>query len=207
MIQGSAEWHAARCGFITASRFGDVMKNPRSKKDKVSKDAERYLHELIAEHLTGEPQGWEGNRATAWGNRYEPDAKTAYLWETGRQIEEVGFIKHPSQYLVGGSPDGLIGNDGMAEVKCPYNPAIHIHNAVHRKLPSEYVAQTQGNLWITDRKWSDHVSFDPRIAAKCSIVIVRVDRDEEFIEKLAERVAEFRELLINRLEELTDAIF
>ena len=207
MIQGSAEWHAARCGFITASRFGDVMTNPRSKKDKVSKTSESYLCELIAEHLTGEPQGWEGNRATAWGNRYEPDAKTAYLWETGRQIEEVGFIQHQTEHLVGGSPDGFVGTDGIVEVKCPYNPAIHIYNAIHRKLPSEYVAQTQGNLWITDRKWSDHVSFAPRISEKCSIVIFRVDRDQDFIDKLAEKVAEFRELLINRLEELTDAIF
>lgn len=207
MIQHTQEWIDARRGYITGSRFGDVMTNPKKKTDALSKTAESYMNELIAEYLTGEPQGFPGNRATEWGNLYEDEARAAYTWETGRQVEQVGFIEHPTESLVGCSPDGLIGPKGLLEGKCPHNSAIHIHNVIKREIPKEYVPQVQGNIWVCEREWADFVSFDPRISDKCSIVIVRVERDDKYIKKLTEKVADFRELLITRLEELTDVRF
>lgn len=207
MIQGTQEWWEARQGFVTGSRFGDVMAKPRTKGAAFSKSAETYMSELLAEHLTGKPQGFPGNWATEWGNQYEDEARATYIWEIGRQVEQVGFIEHPQEPLVGCSPDGLIGTDGTLEIKCPYNSAIHVHNAISRKVPTEYEPEIQGGLWVTERKWADFVSFDPRISDACSIVIVRVDRDDAYIKKLAEKVRAFRELLIARLEELTDARF
>ncbi len=210
MIQGSPEWFEARLGQITASRFGDVMTKPRSKKDreegKLSGSADSYMSELLAEQLTGIPQGFAGNRSTEWGNLCEPEARAAYIWETGNHVEQVGYIPHPEEFLVGCSPDGLIEIDGTWEAKCPHISANHIHNCIHKDFAEAHKPQVQGGLWVTDRKWADVVSFDPRVE-KCPLVIVRVERDEKYIEELAEAVRKFRTILAERLEVLADVRF
>ena len=206
MIQGTQEWLDARRGFITGSKFGAVMSKSRVK-GALSKTAETYLNELLAGYLTGEPQGFQGNWATEWGNEHEDEARAAYTWETGNSVERVGFIEHPSESLVGCSPDGLIGSDGMLEVKCPFNSAVHVSNALRRTAPEEHDHQIHGNLWCTERAWCDFVSYDPRISERCQLIIVRVNRDERLIKQIAEKVAAFRELLMTRLEKLTNGKF
>ncbi len=200
--QGSDQWHAARLGKITASRFTDVLTNPRSKTSgDLSKTAQSYMLDLIAEILTGEPQGFDGNKATEWGNEHEAQAVAAYEARTGNVCNAVGFVDHPTESRVGGSPDRLIGDDGGFEAKCPFNTRIHLAYMLGGVLPDEHEAQMQGNIWVNDRQWWDFASYDPRIPnPKLGLFVVHVKRDQAYINHLARRVAAFREQLLANLK-------
>lgn len=195
-IQGSPEWHAARLGRVTASRFADILTEPRSAADKkagnLSATAQSYLLDLVAETLTGQCQGFEGNKATQWGNDNEPAAVEVYEAVTGHVCHEVGFVEHPVDALIGGSPDRLIAEDGGLEIKCPFNTRVHLGYLLDGALPREYEAQVQGLLWITGREWWDFVSYDPRIPdVSLSLFCVRVERDELFIRDLERKTFAF----------------
>lgn len=193
MIQGSEEWHKARIGMITASRFKDAIAQGRS--GGVGKTSENYAYEIVGEILTGEPADVYINAAMEWGLEQEPYAKLAYEEHTLNKIHETGFIE--KEEMIGGSPDGLIGKDGMIEVKCP-SSHIHARNLHNKKVPSEYVPQVQGLLWIAGRKWCDFVSYRP----KCDLMIVRIDYDEKYVNELVEKLRGFRSFVKQILEEL-----
>jgi len=198
--QGSAGWHADRLGKITASRFKDVLTNARSKTGP-SKTAHSYMLDLIAEILTGEPQGFDGNKATEWGHEQEPFAVKAYEARTGLVCTEVGFCDHPTEPRVGGSPDRLVGDDGGLEVKCPFNTRVHLEYVLGGCLPDEHEAQVQGHIWINNKKWWDFCSYDPRIAdPKLGLFLVHVERDQPYINHLQSRVAAFRDQMIAHLK-------
>lgn len=199
--QGTPEWHAQRRGRFTSSRFGDLMKNGRSK-DSIGDTALSYILEITYEMVTGESVGFTGNAATEWGNEYEPIAIAHYEGVTGNVVDNVGFCAHPSESYAGGSPDGLIGSDGMLEIKCPYNGLNHAKNIIKGEFISTYQWQVQGNMWVTGRKWCDLVSFDPRFTGEKKIHIVRIDRDDSMIEQLEQRVKEASVLLRDYLEAL-----
>lgn len=186
LIQGSPEWHAARCGKITGSRFRDVL----SKGGGVTRA--KYLRELLLERKTGICVGGYFDKNMANGRNIEPQARMYYEKVTGFKVEQVGFIDHPlEQYrgYVGASPDGLIGDDGGLEIKCPL-PETHLEYITKNVLPSIYRPQIQGNMWVTGRKWWDFESFDPRVPEQ-PYFCIRVQCDQPYINKLAAAVDEF----------------
>lgn len=197
--QGSYEWLLARCGKITASNFHDVI--TRSKK-KVGdefpylKARETYKEILVAEILTGQPAEEINAYAMRHGKEYEPLARATYEMKTGNDVLDVGLVLHPGFEFIGASPDGLIGEDGGIEIKCPKNSTIHL-NTWANGLPPEHVGQIQGGLFVTGRQWWDFVSFDPRIISENGrIYIQKIERDDKYIRHLeSELVLFWKEVL------------
>lgn len=198
IIQGSPEWHALRIGKVTASRVSDVIA-----KTKTGWGASRanYMAELIAERLTGEPAEKFSNAAMAWGTEKEPDARAAYEFFRDAQVVEIAFIDHPSIGMTGASPDGLVGDHGLVEIKCP-NTATHLDTLLTQTIPSKYVTQMLWQMACTGRQWCDFVSYDPRLPEAMSLFVKRVDRDDELIASLEKDVAEFLAELDLKLAQL-----
>lgn len=183
MEQRSPEWFAARCGKLTASRFADVM---NVLKDGTPGANRRALVTLLAvERLTGETVETFCNDAMRRGTELEPAALAAYEAQTGEFVESAAFVQHPDVPYVGVSPDGLLGDDGLVELKCPANMAKHLDAIRSGDHAKEYRWQLQGQLWVMGRSWVDAVSFDPRFPDSLRLAIVRVTRDEIAIRQLA----------------------
>lgn len=186
--QGSQEWKQARLGLVSASRFKDVMTDPRSKSADMSGTAYSYMCELIAEIVTGEQTEIKG-AALEWGTINEPEARDLYDMNYA-DVQEAGLILHDSRRY-GASPDGLIGDDGMIEIKCPYNSTNHIKTVLSGDVPKEHIPQIQGNLMVNGRRWCDFISFDPRISGKGRFFVKRVYRDDEYIVNMQEKIENF----------------
>lgn len=185
--QNSAEWLALRAGKITASRAKDVL--AFSKRDGKPLQARvDYAGDILAELLTGEPRAQVRAAALDWGHDVEAAARAAYEAETGEMVVQIGFVQHPLLPYVGCSPDGLIGGDGMLQIKCPHNPAVHAMTW-REGMPDDHVPQIQFELWVTGRAWSDFVSYDPRMPAHRRLYIQRISRAEKLIEHIAESAA------------------
>jgi putative phage-type endonuclease len=148
------------------------------------------MAELIAERLTGEPAERFSNAAMAWGTEKEPDARAAYSFVADVTVEECGFVPHPTIAMSGASPDGLVGADGLVEIKCP-NTATHIDTLLALSIPSKYVVQMTWQMVCTGRKWCDFVSFDPRIRPDMQLFIKRVEFDCEYAMELESEVRKF----------------
>ena len=185
--QGSNEWHQLRLGKVTASRVADILATTRSGP---SASRQNYLIELALQRSTGNIEPSYTNAAMEWGTQTEPQARAAYEVETGNFVDQVAFIDHPTIAWFGCSPDGLVGDDGLIEIKCP-NSATHWEYFKAKKPPQKYVIQMQTQLAVTGRKWCDFVSFDPRMPERSQLLVVRVDRDEAFIAELEEKVKQF----------------
>ncbi len=198
--QGSEEWLSLRLGKITASRVKDVLTKGRGTSP--SKTAESYMMELIAETLTGNSKPFFENDAMRWGTETEPQARAMY--EVNNDfvaVKEVAFVEHNDQ--IGISPDGLVGDDGLLEIKCP-NTTTQLKRALSDDYSSDYKAQIQMQLWVTEREWCDFVSFDPRLECAAGYLQQRVYRNEEYIEDMKIKVYAFVERmneLINQLKE------
>jgi putative phage-type endonuclease len=192
MQQGSEEWKQARCGRVTASRVHDIVAVTRS--GGYTSGRKNYLAELVCERLTGVPAPSYQSAAMAYGSETEPEARFAYALKTGVEIEEVGFIPHPTISMAGASPDGLIGKDGLVEIKCP-NTATHIETLLGATrgggLMPGYFDQMQFQMACTGRQWCDFVSFDNRLPEPMQMSIYRVKRDDKAISKLEEEVVQF----------------
>ena len=182
--QGSPEWFAMRAGKVTASKVSDVMSAITTAGYK------NYLADLVVERLTGNKTESFTNAAMQWGVDQEPLARAEYEVKTGNFVDQIAFVDHPTIVNFGCSPDGLVGDDGLIEIKCP-NTATHIDYVMQDKVPTKYIPQIQCQLAVTGRKWCDFVSFDPRLPDGLQILIVRLERDDEYIEKLEARVVKF----------------
>ena len=198
--QGSASWHELRLGKVTASRVSDVLTNGRG--GAVSKTAESYMMELIAEKLTGMTKPFFENDAMRWGTETEPQARSMYeINNDFITVDEVAFIEFND--FIGVSPDGLIGDDGMLEIKCPTS-TTQIKRALSDDYSADYKSQIQMQLWVSGREWCDFVSFDPRLDCEASYLHKRVFRDEEYIKQMEVKVFAFVERmneLINKLNQ------
>jgi putative phage-type endonuclease len=185
--QGSDEWRQERCGSATASCFDAVMA-----KIKVGEAMTRikYRLQLATERLTGIPVDGYQNAAMRFGIETEPQARMAYEAMRGVIVDEVGFVKHPRIQNCGASPDGLVGDDGMVEIKCPES-TTHLTWMEAGVVPSEHVAQIQGQMAVCERQWVDFVSFDPRFPPNLQLFIVRVSRDDNYIKTLETEVLAF----------------
>lgn len=187
LVQGTAEWHQARLGKVTASRMGDL-----AAKTKSGWGASRatYMAQLIAERLTGVPGETYTNAAMQWGTEKEPEARSAYEFRFDKQVVEVGFVPHRVIDMSGASPDGYVGDNGLVEIKCP-NTSTHIDTLLGGTVPSKYELQMQWQLACTDRSWVDFVSYDPRLPPSMQLFVYRVKRDDKKIFELEEMVKVF----------------
>lgn len=186
--QGSAEWLLERLGHASASRFADIL--AMSAKGLPLKAREDYLMQLVTERLYQRPTESASSQAMQWGKESEPLARAAYEVETGVIVLESDFIKHPTIAYVGCSPDGLIGDKGGYESKCPANSAIHM--ATWRDgMPKAHTAQVQGCMWVTGREWWDFVSYDPRATQAFRLYVERIARDDKYIATLETEVVKF----------------
>lgn len=188
MKQRSSSWFAARWGLATVSRFADIIAKTRSG---YAASRKNYLAELVIQRLTPPPTEDNGykNAAMEFGIDNEPVARLAYELETGNAVEEAFFEEH-NTLQAGASPDGYVGQDGLIEIKVP-NTATHIETLRKQEVPTQYIPQIQGQLWITKRKWCDFVSFDPRLPENAQLFIKRVERDDFFINGLESEVSKF----------------
>jgi putative phage-type endonuclease len=187
MEQRSEEWFAARCGKVTASRVADIIARTKTGP---SASRENYLAQLVCERMTGKPAESYSNAAMAWGTEQEPFARAAYESVKDVLVEEVGFVPHPSFSEAGASPDGLVGEFGLVEIKCP-NTATHIQTLLEQKVPEKYITQMQWQMACTQRHWCDYVSFDPRMAEGLQLFINRVEFDPVYVGKLDKEIINF----------------
>ena len=185
--QGTEAWHQLRLGKVTASRVADIMA-----KTKTGPSASRnnYLIELALQRVTGTIEQGYTNDAMAWGTATEPQARVAYEVKTGNFVDQIAFVEHDIIEWFGCSPDGLINNDGLIEIKCP-NSATHWATIKDNKLPSKYMIQMQTQMACTGRKWCDFVSFDPRMPERSQLFIQRVERDQTMIDEIETEVMKF----------------
>ena len=199
IIQGSAEWFGARLGRVTASRVADVIAETKSG---WGASRANYMAQLVAERLTGEVAETFSNAAMKWGTEMEPDARAAYQFYRDALVVEVGFVPHPRITMSGASPDGLVGEDGLVEFKCP-NTATHIETLIGQTVPSKYITQMQWQMACTGRQWCDFGSFDPRLPEDMRLFVRRVDRDDALIADLEAKVSDFLAETDAKVEALT----
>jgi putative phage-type endonuclease len=184
--QGTNEWHLLRLGKVTASRIADVLSKGKSGE---SASRAKYRTELVTQRLTGLPSDSFTNAAIEHGIATEPLARTAYEVESGNFVEQVAFIDHPTIEWFGCSPDGLV-LDGLIEIKCP-NSTTMVDYLADNKPPTKYIPQMQCQMAVTGRKWCDFVAFDPRLPDDLQLLVVRLERDDEYIEAMEAEVKKF----------------
>jgi putative phage-type endonuclease len=187
MEQRSEEWFAARCGSLGASQLNEAL---ATTKNGWGASRENLKNRIIAERLTGSPTETFQNAAMVWGVVTEDQARKAYEEATGTFVDEMGIAQHPVLEHTHASPDGLVGEDGLLEIKCP-NTTTHIETLKSQKVPSKYMNQMLWQMRCVDRQWCDYVSFDPRLPEHLQLFIKRVERDDAAIAELEAKVAEF----------------
>ena len=200
MNQQTPEWFAQRAGKVTASRVADVMAKVKSGE---AAGRANYRAQLVAERLTGTAAESYSNTAMQWGTDTEPYARMAYEAATGNLVLETGFVLHPDIGFSGASPDGLIGNDGLVEIKCP-NTATHIDYLLAATVPEKYKPQMAWQMACTGREWCDFISYDPRLPEDLRLFTVRYKREEDYIEELEAAVVQFLKEVDETVLQLTE---
>ena len=185
--QNTPEWHQARCGSLGASAVHEALAKTKSGWGAGRANAKARI---VLERLTGTPQESFTNAAMQWGHDQEDNAANAYAFLTDNQVQVCGIFKHPSIEGTHASPDRLVGEEGLVEIKCP-NSATHLDTLLSKKVPAKYITQMQWQMAVTGRKWCDFVSYDPRFPEQHQVFVQRVERDDERIAELEKDVAEF----------------
>jgi putative phage-type endonuclease len=198
MQQQSDEWRQARLGKVTGSRVADVIA-----RTKTGFGASRgnYMAELICERLTGQAAERYSNAAMQWGTDTEPQARASYEFVSGLEVTECGLFDHATIKNFAASPDGLIGADGLVEIKCP-NTATHIETLLSGTVDGKYVTQMQAQMACTGRKWCDFVSFDPRMPIDMQMFIARINRDDVFIAAMERDIEAFLSEMLAKIDAL-----
>jgi putative phage-type endonuclease len=199
--QRTPGWMAERCGKVTASRLGDLVARTKTG---YSASRASYMTQLLAERLSGSAAPTPLSGPMRWGVEYEAEAKAAYSFVLDFDVAECGFVDHPTIGLAGASPDGLIGEEGLVEIKCPTS-VTHVETWGEGRAPAKHLPQIQWQLACTGRLWCDFVSYDPRMPPNLRLFIVRVMRDPEEIARLEEEVVRFLAELDQKLLALTGA--
>jgi putative phage-type endonuclease len=198
--QRTPEWFECRLGKVTASKTNDVMAILKSGGEAATR--KNYRAQLVCERLTGTKQDTFINAAMQWGTDAEPLARSAYESYTGDIVNELGFIDHPYINMSGASPDGLVGEDGMIEIKCP-NTSTHMEWLISGVVPPEHHNQMLWQMACAGRKWCDFVSFDPRMPTDLQLMIVRLNRDDDRIELITQSVIKFLSEVDDMINKLT----
>lgn len=192
--QRTPEWFAQRLGKFTGSQFAALMAGESTE------TYLGYLREKAWERLTGKSVSTFTNEAMQHGIDTEPQARAYYEFVTDNQVIEQGFVIHPELDFVGMSPDGLIGDNGLVEIKCP-QPKTHIEYLASGKMPSKYRWQVQGQLWIAKRDWCDFVSFHPECEQQ---LIVRIEANDKDHQALYDRAVLANEAVNNIVSTIKD---
>jgi putative phage-type endonuclease len=187
--QGTDEWKAARLGHVSASTVADVMSKGKTAGSE-SETRKNYRLKIAAQRLTGDSGDGYTNAAMEWGTEQEPFARMAYEAARNVMVDKTGFWLHPTIPWVGVSPDGLVNDDGLVEIKCP-NTTTHLEWVFAGKVPAKHVKQIQCQLWVMGRAWCDFVSYDPRLPERNRLFIVRVPRDDQLIAEMETEVVKF----------------
>ena len=189
ILQRSEDWYSERCGKVTASRVKDLNAKPSK-----GKALNALGLTILAERLTGVQKETPTNFAMQWGIDNEPHAIAAYENETGFFVNGTGLIDHPFIEMFGASPDGLVGENGQIEVKCP-DTTTHLNTLLTKKIPDEHIPQITCQLACTRRQWCDFVSYDPRLEPELQIIIIRVFAKDLNIEGLERDVRAFNRVI------------
>jgi len=198
MEQRTEEWFAARCGKVTASRVADIIAKTKTG---YSTSRENYLAQLVCERMTGKPAESYSNCAMQWGLEQEIYARGAYEAARDVLVDELGFVIHPTIAMAGASPDGLVGEFGLVEIKCP-NTATHIDTLLTQTVPTKYITQMQWQMACTQRQWCDFVSFDPRMDEGLQLFIKQVDYDSIYVAQLEKEVINFLMEVEDKIQKL-----
>lgn len=198
--QGSDEWKAERCGKVTASRIADMMAKTKSG---WGASRSNYRAELVIERLTQAPTEKFSNAAMAWGTEKEPEARLIYELMHDVEVRQVGMIRHATIANTLASPDGLVGDSGMLEIKCPQSNT-HIETLLSGTVPSKYLFQIAWQMACAGPHiaWTDFVSFDPRMPASMQLFVKRVERDTALIAELEREVPLFLKEVDDTVEKL-----
>lgn len=199
MEQGTNEWLMARVGHMTGSRMSDIIAKIKTGEAKSRYD---YKVQLATERMTGQPVQTYFNSIMQQGIDREPDARMLYELER-QKVKEVGFIKHPTIAMSGVSVDGLVGKNGIIEIKCPLE-TTHTNTLIAKQAPKKYIPQMQWGMSVTQRDFCDFVSYNPSFPEDLMLYIVRVERDDDYIKMLEEEVIKFNdevEQLIKTIKE------
>ena len=202
MEQRTEEWFKARLGKVTASKMNDVLAKIKSGEAAMRRN---YKMQLATERLTGKQTDFYMNQAMQDGIDREDTAREIYEIVRDIKVEQVGFIDHPTIEMAGASPDGLLPDNGILEIKCPIE-TTHTTNLLERVLPSRYKAQVQWQMACTGANYANFVSYNPNFEPKLQLIYVEVERDEDYIAMLEEEVATFItevDDIVNQLRELT----
>ena len=188
--QTSPEWFALRCGIPTASSFDKIITST----GKPSTQASGYMNDLLAEWFIGEKKSIYQSAAMTRGIELEPEARALWEFEFDQPVEEVTFCFKDENRLVGCSPDGLAGDFGLLEIKCP-NPGTHVGYLKDGGLPLKYKQQVQGQLWVTGKKWCSFMSYCPGMDP----FFVTVEPDKEYQKSLDTVINNFiKRMVIDR---------
>ena len=187
VIQGSPEWLAARAGSLGASQLADALARTKSG---WGASRANLQAQLICERLTGNPTETFCNAAMQWGKDIEPQARAMYSLEAPEPVTEIGMVKHPTIKWTHASPDGLVGDCGLLEIKCP-TTATHIATLTGSPIPDKYMKQMQWQMHLAERDWCDFASFDPRLPAPMQLHIRRVERDDSLLVEIEAEVTAF----------------
>lgn len=179
--QRTPGWHAIRAGRATASNFATIIVD--------GKGSETYALQVALEGTSGRVKETFQSFAMKEGTELEMIAKLEYELQTGAVVTDCGFFAH-NEIRAGASPDGLLEDDGLIETKCPLE-ATHLATLKTGKIPNQYYWQMMGQMWMTERKWCDYVSYNPYFPVNSQLYIKRVERDEEAIERLEKAVRKF----------------
>jgi putative phage-type endonuclease len=196
--QQNEQWLNDRRGNVGASRISDIMAKTKSG---YSASRANYMAALIVERVTGASQETYTNAAMQWGTDNEPKARDMYQFLTDNAVELTGFVPHPRIKGAGASPDGLVNDDGLVEIKAP-NTSTHLDTLLGASIDTKYIYQMQFQMACTGRRWCDFVSFDPRLPVELQIKIQRVERDDELIATIEGEVEKFLAEMEEKLEQL-----
>ena len=187
IVQGSSEWLELRLGKVTASRVADILAKTKTG---ASASRQNYLIELAIQRVTRNIEESYTNQYMEWGIQTEPQARVAYEIATNNFVDQISFVLHEKIENFGASPDGLVNEDGLVEIKCP-NSATHWSYIKTNAAPSKYVIQMQTQMACTGRKFCDFVSFDPRMPERNQLFIKRIERDNDHIALIEKEVILF----------------
>jgi len=198
--QGSEAWKLLRLGKVSASRMADLLAKTKSG---ASASRAKYMAQLLCERMTGQPTEFFTTAAMQRGTEIEPVARAAYEAENLTSVEQVAWVEHPTIPFSGCSPDGLVGEHGLIEIKCK---EIHNHldSILNDKIDPDHQAQMMWQMCCTGRKWCDYVCFDDRAPEGLQLFVKRLHRDEEKIKQMEDEVRTFLKDLENMIQKLNE---
>jgi hypothetical protein len=218
ILQRTPEWYTARLGKFTASCFHELISRPQDRKSEWSKSAMKSIERAALQIFDGRYIYSPDNEATRWGMDNEPFAIQAFSEATGFATIDKGFLLHPEMPDVGATPDAMVlcpetGQYFPLQVKCHFNRYSHADYLVRmrsgadlQKMKSQYYCQVQGEIWVTGAAYGWFGSYDPRMDEGSKIHYIKVERNEDFIAMLEDKVLKAIQLRDEMIEDFRQGI-